>query len=152
MIIFGFSHQAILKSWQLWLRGCTFMKKLTTLITWVYFHEKTNEPKSNYPKYFATQNTKSYESIKEAGWVQKGHRARFWNITQSPCNLIRVAQFISHWKNVSDGSALDRSARLHLPPGTGYQSAPLVMPSGNSSVVIQLGSFTWSYILRWFLE
>ena len=31
------------------------------------------------------------------------------NKAQSPRNLAQVAQFISHWKTVSDGSALDRS-------------------------------------------
>ena len=41
-------------------------------------------------------------------WVQicrKGLCARFsiWNKTQSPCNLVQVAHFISHWKTIPDG-------------------------------------------------
>ena len=53
----------------------------------------------------------------EAGRVQirrKGLNARFLirNKAQSPRNLDQVAQFISHWKTVSDGSAIDRSASL----------------------------------------
>ena len=51
----------------------------------------------------------------EAGRVQirrKGLNARFLirNKAQSPRILDQVAQFISHWKTVSDGSAIDRSA------------------------------------------
>ena len=50
----------------------------------------------------------------EAGRVQirrKGLNARFLirNKAQSPRILDQVAQFISHWKTVSDGSAIDRS-------------------------------------------
>ena len=50
----------------------------------------------------------------EAGRVQirrKGLSARFLirNKAQSPRILAQVAQFVSHWKTVSDGSALDRS-------------------------------------------
>ena len=50
----------------------------------------------------------------EAGRVQirrKGLNARFLirNKAQSPRILDQVAQFISHWKTVSDGSAIDYS-------------------------------------------
>ena len=53
-------------------------------------------------------------STLEAGRVQirrKGLNARFLirNKAQSPGILDQVAQFISHWKTVSDGSAIDRS-------------------------------------------
>ena len=54
--------------------------------------------------------------VSEAGRVQirrKGLSARLLiqNKAQSPRNLAQVAQFISHWKTVSDGSALDRSVK-----------------------------------------
>ena len=53
----------------------------------------------------------------EAGRVQirrKGLDARFLirNKAQSPRILDQVAQFISHWKTVSDGSAIDRSVNI----------------------------------------
>ena len=53
----------------------------------------------------------------KGGQVQiclKGLRTPFsiWNKLKSPCNLVQMAQFISHWKIISDRSTFDPSSTV----------------------------------------
>ena len=80
--------------------------------------------------------------MQEAGRVQirrKGLSARFLirNKAQSPRILAQVAQFISHWKTVSDGSALDRSGSDGI---IQHVSLDDITPPNPSTIHVMVGS------------